>query len=195
MTKKVIIGIDLAGKPENPTGWALWTGGTVETSLVHSDSEIIEGLVSNKPVLIAIGAPLALPKQGNFRKADAEMVRKGYRVFPPGLPGMRKLALRAIQINKLIADKGYRTIEVHPTSSRKALGMPLKDWGSVQTTLAIIGLRGNLGAHLLTPHEIDAVLSALTAHLHLRKETEAVGDEEEGYIIIPKERDWRTIKV
>jgi len=47
----------------------------------------------------------------------------------------------------------------------------------------------------LTPHEIDAVIAALTAYLHMRNQTEALGDEEEGYIIIPKKQDWRTLQI
>jgi predicted RNase H-like nuclease len=45
----------------------------------------------------------------------------------------------------------------------------------------------------LAAHEIDAVTAALTATLHLKKQTEPIGDEEEGYIIVPKKLDWRTL--
>jgi predicted RNase H-like nuclease len=47
----------------------------------------------------------------------------------------------------------------------------------------------------LTPHEIDAVIAALTAYLYMRNLTEALGDEEEGYIIIPRKQDWRTLQI
>jgi predicted nuclease with RNAse H fold len=45
----------------------------------------------------------------------------------------------------------------------------------------------------LATHEIDAVTAALTAVLHLESQTEQVGDEEKGYIAVPKKRDWRTL--
>ncbi len=192
---KVIIGIDLAGKPENPTGWALWENKVVKTSLIYTDKEILEGITHNKPTIIAIDAPFGLPKRGILRKADKEMLRKGYRVFPPSLPAMRKLTLRAISLNKLIAEKGYRTIEVHPTSTRKALGIPLKDWGKIQTILVQIGLEGDLAVRTLTSHEIDAITAALTAYLHVQNRTETIGDEQEGYIVIPKRQEWRTIQI
>jgi len=192
---KVIVGIDLAGKPENPTGWALWKNRTVKASLVYTDTEILEGIARNKPAIISIDAPLSLPKRGILRKADKEMIRKGYRVFPPNLPAMRKLTLRAIRLNKLIAEKGYKTIEVHPTSSRKALDMPLKDWRKIQTILTQIGLEGEHAVRALTPHEIDAITAALTAYLHIQDQTDAIGEEEEGYIIIPKKQDWRKLKI
>lgn len=192
---EVIVGIDLAGKPENPTGWALWIGKTVKTTLIYSDNEIFEFTTKSNPSLIAIDAPLKLPKEGLLRKADEEMIRKGYRVFPPMLPNMDKLTMRAIKLNKLITEKGYKTIEVHPTSTRKALNIPTKNWGQIQKILVSMGLEGNLKVRILTPHEIDAITSALTAYLHLQGQTETIGDEEEGYIVIPKKQDWRTLKI
>ena len=195
MKMLIIIGIDLAGSSKNPTGWALWKNKTVKTKLVYTSKEIMESVVTNKPSIIAIDAPLRLPKKGILRSADKEMIKRGYRVFPPTLPAMKKLTSRAMRINKLIVEKGYKTVEVHPTSTRKALNMPLKDWGKIQTLLKDIGLKGDVETRHLTPHEIDAVTAALTAYLQIRNQTESVGDEEEGYIIIPKKMDWRTLKI
>lgn len=194
LKNKVIIGIDLAGKPENPTGWAVWKNKRVETSLIYTDNEILEGITHNKPVIISIDAPFSLPKRGILRKADREMIRRGYRVFPPKLPAMRTLTVRAMELNKLIAEKGYKTIEVHPTSTRKALNMPSKDWGKIQTILKRIGLEGDLKVRTLTPHELDAITAALTAYLHIQNRTEVLGDEE-GYIIIPKKQNGRTLQI
>jgi predicted nuclease with RNAse H fold len=191
---KCTIGIDLAGLSRNPTGWALLKGNAVKTALVHTDSEILETTVRNHPVLIAIDATLSLTKKtAFFRKADKEMIRKGYRVFPLNLLAMKKLALRAIKLNRLIEEKMYKTIEVHPISTRKALQMPLKDWKAIQEVLKTLGLKGELETHPLATHEIDAVTAALTAVLHLKSQTERLGGDEEGYIIVPKDRDWRTL--
>jgi len=123
------------------------------------------------------------------------MIRHGYRVFPPNLPAMRKLTMRAIRLNRAIAERGFKTIEVHPTSTCKALNMPIKDWGKIQTVLKQLGLGGDTEVRTLTPHEIDALLAALTAYLHLNNQTEALGDNEEGYIIIPKKQEWRKLKI
>ncbi len=191
---KCVIGIDLAGTSKNPTGWALLKGKTVETCLFYTDSEILENTVRNAPALVAIDAPLSLPKKGEFlRKADREMIKKGYRVFSPNLPAMKKLTLRAIRLNKLIEEKKYKTIEVHPTSTRKALQMSLKDWKAIQEILKTLGLKGEVETRPLATHEIDAVTAALTAVLHLKRQTERIGDNEKGQIIVPKKRDWRTL--
>jgi predicted nuclease with RNAse H fold len=191
---KCVIGIDLAGSSRKPSGWALLKGKCVKAFLLYTDSEILENIVRNHPALIAIDAPLSLPKKGElFRKADREMIRKGYKVFPPNLPAMKKLALRAIRLNRLIEEKRYKVIEVHPTSTRKALQMPLKDWEAIQESLKTLGLKGELETRPLATHTIDAVTAALTAVLHLQSQTERVGDDEEGCIIVPKKRDWRTL--
>jgi predicted nuclease with RNAse H fold len=192
---EVIIGIDLAGKSENPTGWAIWRNKTVKTTLLYTDKEILHTIIRNKPELIAIDAPFSLPKSGIFRKADKEMIKHGYRVFPPTLPAMKTLTMRAIRLNRAIVERGFKAIEVHPASTCKALNIPLKDWGKIQTVLKQIGLGGDFKVRMLTAHEADAILAALTAYLHIKKQTDALGDEEEGYIIIPKKREWRTIRL
>lgn len=195
LENEVIIGIDLAGKPENPTGWAIWKNKELKTTLLYSDGEILDSITRSKPKITAIDAPFCLPKKGIFRKADKEMIRHGYRVFPPDLPAMRKLTMRAIRLNRAIDERGFKTIEVHPTSTCKALNMPIKDWGKIQTVLKQLGLGGDTEVRTLTPHEIDAILAALTAYLHLNNQTEALGDDEEGYIIIPKKQEWRKLKI
>ena len=165
----------------------------MKASLIYTDKEILESIIKNAPSLIAIDAPLSLPKKGKtFRKADREMIKRGYRVFPPTLPAMKMLTLRAIRLNRLIEKNKYKTIEVHPTSSRKALQMPLKDWEAIQDTLKTLGLKGELEMRQLATNKIDAVTAALTATLHLEKQTEQVGDGK-ARIMVPKKRDWRTL--
>jgi predicted nuclease with RNAse H fold len=106
---------------------------------------------------------------------------------------MKKLALRAIRVNRLIEEKTYKAIEVHPTSTRKALQMPPKDWKTAQEILKKLGLKGEIETRPLATHEIDAVTAALTAGLHLQNQTERIGDDKEGYIVLPKKRDWKTL--
>ena len=195
MKENVIIGIDLAGVPENPTGWASWKNKTVSTCHLHENKEILKHLTKIKPVLVAIDAPLSLPKEGVMRKSDREMHRRGYPVFPPRFLTMEKLALRARKITQQIKREEIHIIEVHPTSTRKALKMPAKNWKEIQSILIQLGLEGNLKTHVLTPHEIDAVTAAMTGYLHLQEKTELIGNEEEGYIVVPTKIDWRRLKL
>ena len=81
MHKHIIVGIDLAGTAKNPTGWALWKNKTVSTYHLYSDEDILKHLRECKPNLIAIDAPLSIPKKDVMRKADREMYKLGYPVF------------------------------------------------------------------------------------------------------------------
>ena len=93
---KCVIGIDLAASSRKPTGWATLKNQNVKTQLLYTDKEILENTLQNHPELIAIDAPLSLPKNGEFfRKTDKEMIRKGYRVLPPKLPSHEKTHLKS----------------------------------------------------------------------------------------------------
>lgn len=58
-----------------------------------------------------------------------------------------------------------------------------------------MALEGDIETRTLTIHELDAVIAALTAYLYIHNKIETVGDKAEGYIIVPKKQDWRTIKI
>jgi len=195
MQENIITGIDLAGVEKNPTGWALWKNKVISTCHLYENQEILEHLTKFKPTLIAIDAPLSLPKKGTMRKADKEMHRRGYSVFPPRFPAMEKLTLRAMEIIQQIKREELHIIEVHPTSTRKALKIPAKDWKKIQNIFLHMGLKGDLKTRVLTSHEIDAVTATLTGYLYLQGKVDLIGDEEEGYIVVPTKGDWRRLKL
>ncbi len=182
-----VVGIDLAGTESKETGWALLQDFKVEILTFHSDDEILRKTLESNPLLVAIDAPLTMPKDGKMRLADKEMKRLGYSVLPPLFPGMKNLTLRGIRLASKMRENGIRVIEVHPTSSRKALGLPvMKDVEQIRRALIKLGLKGDIGKDKITIHELDAVIAALTAKLHLDGKTIKVGNEKEGYIIIPR---------
>jgi predicted nuclease with RNAse H fold len=195
MPKNIIVGIDLAGKATNPTGWAMLRNKTISTCHLHHDEEILKRSINCDPKIIAVDAPLSMPKKAIMRKADKEMHKRGYPVFPPRFPAMEKLTLRAIRIVRELTRRRFKVIEVHPTSTRKALKMPTKDWKKIQTIFLRIGLEGDLKTRVLTPHEIDAITAALTGHLYIQGKTELIGDKKEGYIVVPSESDWRKLQL
>jgi len=193
--ESIIVGIDLAGIHTNPTGWALWKNKTISVCHIYRNNEIINDSTIQQPTLIAIDAPLSLPTKGMTRKADKQMHERGYPVLPPRFPAMEKLTLRAIEISQKIMKNGFNIIEVHPASTRKALKMPIKDWNRVQKIFLNMGLEGDIEKRPLSPHELDAVTAALTAHLHLNRKTQFIGNAKEGYITVPLESDWRNIQL
>ena len=195
MQKNIVVGIDLAGVSTNPTGWAMLKNKKISAYQLYHDEEILKHSTDCKPHLITVDAPLSLPKKGTMRKSDREMRKRGYPVFPPRFPAMEKLTLRAIRMVQEITRRGFNVIEVHPTSTRKALKMPTKDWKKIQTVFTQIGLEGDLKTRALTAHEIDAVTAALTGHLHLQGKTQLIGNEKEGHIVVPTESDWRRLQL
>jgi predicted nuclease with RNAse H fold len=76
-----------------------------------------------------------------------------------------------MELNRLIGERGYKTIEVHPTSTRKALHMLTKDYEEIGRIFAYLGIRGAFEERSLTFHEV------------------------EGYIIVPKKKDWRMLEL
>lgn len=195
--KNIVVGIDLSAKPSNPTGWAMLDGLSVSAKHLFSDEEIAFKTAQCSSKLTAIDAPLSLPQNMReyMRRADKEMHRKGYAVLPPRFKSMKKLSLRAANLVLQLQSQGLAVIEVHPLSSRKALGMPRREWGKIQKILLRVGLKSDLEKRALTSHEIDAVTAALTAALHLKRKTELIGDPKEGCITIPRKRDWRALKL
>ena len=73
--------------------------------------------------------------------------------------------------------------------------MPTKDWQKIQQIFISMGLDGDLKPRTLTPHETDAVTAALTGHFHLQGKTEQIGDNKEGYIVVPIKSDWRKLQL
>lgn len=187
------VGIDLAGHPKNPTGWACLQGNSVETRELFSDDEILFETFKARPTVVAIDAPLTLPIRGVTRKADRDMHRHGYHVLPPLYPAMKALTYRGIGLAQKIRVECIEVIEVHPASTRRALSMPIRDWEEVQRIFVEIGVK--VSEKPLTAHQIDAVTAALTAYLHIKGDEEKIGDNIEGYIIVPKKKAWREVRL
>ncbi len=163
----VTVGIDLAAKPVNPTGFAVWDDGVVRAFTVYTDLEIITSCIRVYPHLIAIDAPLTF-SQG-YREADKELLRRGIRVFPPNL--ISELVFRAMKIKARLGN----VIEVFPGAFYKILNIEEEDLDKF-----VIFLNKPR-----SKHERDAVVCALIAAMAIEGKTEAVGKKGEK-IIIPR---------
>jgi len=167
-----VIGIDLAGKPKNPTGFCVFESpgkssplGRVETKLIFSDQEILSHIENEKPDCIAIDAPFWLPIQGNqiatWRPPERELLKKGFHPLSTALPTMRDLSLRASHLVKILRERNYQVIEVFTRASERILNLSKKPKKNQD--------------------EYDALICALTAKAFLEKNYEDLGG-----IIIPK---------
>jgi uncharacterized protein len=117
-----IVGIDLAGKYENPSGICILNNNKMIFSTVYTDHDILELIKEQKPLLIVIDAPLSLPKGrcclekececaigGHFRKAERD-IRPYGSVLPLTFTGMKMLTMRGIKLASELR-KEYEVIE------------------------------------------------------------------------------------
>jgi len=156
-----VVGIDLAGKFENPTGFCSMTDEGTETKLLFTDEEIINEVNMIKPDCIAVDAPFWLPTRGTWRTGEEKLLRRGFQPISSLLPTMRILALRASRLVNNLRENGYRVIEVFSSASESILGLTKEP-------------RKN-------KDEYDALLCAITAKAYLEGNYEDLDG-----IIIPK---------
>ncbi len=187
------IGLDLAGVESRPTGFCIFDGKKIETSLVYTNKEIISKIDKSNPKVIAIDAPLSLP-QGrksieertdvHLRQCDKELLRRRIKFFPITLGPMRKLTERGIKLKKVLESKGYKVIEVYPGGAQDVLHIPRKQKGldKLRIGLKKLGIKGLTKD--MTDHELDAVTCAYVGKLFLEGKSETLGDK--NGIVMPK---------
>ncbi len=176
------VGIDLAGKKKNPTGFSVLEDRKINFGILKEDEEIIEKCKTKKPEIIAIDSPLNFSKENGFRDCDLELIERGYRVLPPDFGGMKSLTERGIKLAEELRELDFEVLEIHPLTS----GLILFDTKSRDKWISILSERGWEVETDANEHEIDSVVAGLTGYLYLRGETKRIGGEEG--IIIPEER-------
>jgi predicted nuclease with RNAse H fold len=169
-----LIGIDLAARTTNVSGIATYEDGRIRTYSVYSDENILEIIKNFKPDVVAIDAPLVVVDKP-FRSAEKEMQQLGYKLLPLNMPDMLDLAKRASSI-KYAVENITKLIECHSSSTKKAL--------NVNNTKELKNVKFlNI---VKNEHESDAIFAVVTALFFKENNYDSFGDDEEGYIIIPK---------
>ncbi len=196
-----VVGIDLAGSERRDTGFCVMDSEMrCRTAVLHVDQEILSQTLAAKPKVVSIDAPLFLPKgreslekrgPPHFRECDKELLRMHIRFFPISLGPMRMLTARGMKLRASLEGDGLEVIESFPGAIQDILGMPRKQAGlpKLSKALRLYGIR--LGRHLddLGGDELDAVTSALVGLLYIKGEYRAIGDPEEGLMILPVSRN------
>lgn len=187
-----IMGIDLAGKTENPTGICSLDSSKLNFSTLFEDKDILNYIHRTKPSLVVIDAPLSLPKGrcclsnecgcskkgGHFRAAEVEM-RKYGRTLPLTFHGMRMLTERGIRLSNELK-KNYIVLESHPRTIQKVLGFSnlyddLTDYFHLPENIS--------------EHELDALLLVIAGIFYMEDKFMEFGDPEEGIIVLPEEKN------
>lgn len=120
--------------------------------------------------------------------------RNGFRCFVTSRDSFAKLWMRrCFRLNEFLHSRGFRPMEVYPTAVRKILFPGItgkkqqrKSREELQTRLREWGIRFPDERRIYSHDELDAVLAAITVWLFHRGRTVRVGDERDGYIILPK---------
>lgn len=190
-----VLGVDLAGSERRPTGMCLlYEDYDCRCWIVYRDIDIILAALAYLPRVIAIDAPLTLPRgrkslssrePTHFRSCDLEMRRRGIKFFPITLGPMRTLTARGMLLKKRLEELGLGVIEVYPGGAQDVLGLPRKskDLNMLIDGLRTLGLRGLRAG--LSGDEADAATCALVGLLYIENKYEALGEIDEGQIIMP----------
>jgi predicted nuclease with RNAse H fold len=188
------IGIDLAGSPKRPSGICILDEEmNAQTFIVYSDEEIIKIVKDVKPLVIAIDAPLFLPKgrkslsergDVHLRSCDRELLKMGIKFFPITLGPMRMLTERGIKLRAILEGLGYKVIETYPGAAQDILKIPRKkDPVGLENGLVKIGIK--IKKSNLSNDELDAITCALVAKMYFENKYSALGVPDEGYMILP----------
>ena len=196
-----IIGIDLRASEFRPTGWSLLDGDYACTRLVRTDEEIIGETIGHNPDIISIDSPLGIPygrcctvdscdcrKKGILRECERVLWRRGVKVFPCLLPSMQKLTERGMRLAREFRNRGYVVIESYPGAAQDIMRIPRKrsSLAELAQGLADFGIKGEFMTNPCSHDELDAITSAVVGDFYLAGDYEALGDQREEQLIVPK---------
>jgi uncharacterized protein YprB with RNaseH-like and TPR domain/predicted nuclease with RNAse H fold len=196
-----VVGIDLRASEVRPTGWSILEGDFAYTRLLKTDEQIIGETVRYDPDIISIDSPLGIPvgrccmqdscvcrAKGILRECERILWKRGVKVFPCLLPSMQKLTERGMRLAEEFRKRGYAVIESYPGAAQDIMRIPRKrsSLAELAQGLANFGLRGRFILEPCSHDELDAVTSALVGYFYLAGAYEALGDQREEQLIVPK---------
>lgn len=194
-----LVGLDLAGSDKRPSGICFLQGNQASVFIINTDEEILRA-IGDHVRAVAIDAPLSLPKgrcclrddcacsgKVHFRLCDLKLREMKIKFFPITLGPMRKLTLRGMALKNKLEARGLRVFETYPGAAQDIWGIPRqKDLQGLKRGLRRFKLRGNWSRPGVTKDELDALTCALVAREELRGNAMAIGDPEEGLMILPR---------
>jgi predicted nuclease with RNAse H fold len=190
-----ILGIDLAGSEKRKTGICILNEKLEAICFcLFTDKEILDLIEKEKPDLIAIDAPLSLPKgrkslkrksKIHFRECDRELWKLKIKFFPITLGPMRKLTERGIKLRKIL-EKKCKVIEVYPGATQDILKVKRKQKGLKKLKKGLEKLGIKISKQNPNGDELDAITCAFTGFLYLKGNFNAIGEKAEGQIILPQ---------
>ena len=196
-----VVGIDLTGSEERASGWALTEGSNALTKRIFTDKELIEESIKYQPDIISIDSPLSLPigrisvydddpgrkKYGITRECERMLKKRGISSYPSLINSMQKLTERGIKLANSFRKLGYPVIESYPGAAQDIMGIPRKrkSLEYLIKGLKLFGITGDFDKPDISHDELDGITSAVVGYFFLADKYEALGNEDEDYLIIP----------
>lgn len=210
-----VVGIDLSGSENRASGWSLLKGNHTLTQRIETDADIISATLDAKPTLVSIDSPLSLPKgrvtvedddpgrqiYGITRSCERLLKKRGINVYPSLIRSMQSLTARGIRLAEYFRSKGIPVIESYPGAAQDIMNIPRKGASIelLKTGLTEFGIRGEFCEQRISHDELDAITSAIVGLFFWSGKFEALGNNEEGYLIIPDvnftQNNWINRKV
>lgn len=210
-----IIGIDLTGSEQKASGCCLLENSKASTCLINTDEQLLKYILTNRPNVVSIDSPLSLPigrkkvtdddegrdLYGIMRVCERQLKKRGVNVYPCLIPSMQKLTARGIKLANQLRSLGIPVIESFPGAAQDVLKIPRKrtDLHFLKQGLIEFGVIGDYQELTISHDELDAITSAIVGLFFWKGRFEAMGNEEEDYLIIPgpekDEIDWGKRKV
>ncbi len=132
-------GIDLAGVESRPTGLCIMDDSLrSRTCVLYTDNEILDKTLECQPDVVAVDAPLALPRgrksltmrsKIHLRECDRELLRMRIKFFPLTLGHRRQLTERGMRLRAKLEKKGLMVIETYPGAVQDILRISRKGKG------------------------------------------------------------------
>ena len=197
----LVVGIDLTGSEQKPSGWCELRGREAQTRLVDTDDAMVAAIARAKPHLVSIDSPLSLPagrqrvddddptreRYGIMRQCERTLKRRGINVYPSLIPSMQRLTARGIRLAARLRSLGVPVIESYPGAAQDIMNIPRKGAGvdHLRKGLRLFGIAGDYVDRKVTHDELDAITSAIVGVYFWAGRYEALGNEAEDYLIIP----------
>ena len=157
--------------------------------------------METKPDLISIDSPLSLPKGrtavtdddpgrqmfGITRECERILKKRGVNVYPSLIQSMQALTARGIRLATHFRNLGVPVIESYPGAAQDIMNIPRKraDLALLKAGLVEFGISGDFLDQEVSHDELDAITSAAVGLFFMSGKFEALGNEDEEYLIIP----------
>jgi uncharacterized protein YprB with RNaseH-like and TPR domain/predicted nuclease with RNAse H fold/dephospho-CoA kinase len=197
-----VVGIDLTGSQNRPSGWCFLEDECVTTQRISTDEEIIRATLAVRPHLISIDSPLSLPigrtkvtdndpgreQYGITRHCERMLKKRGVNVYPALIRSMQALTERGIRLANHFRRLGIPVIESYPGAAQDIMNIPRKGAGVeyLSSGLAEFGVKGVFLEKPVSHDELDAITSAIVGLFFLSGDVEKLGHCQENFLIIPE---------